>query len=578
MSDAAALRARPTRTARRGAGAVAIPRPGRWDTPFGPPMSDAEVQSVLSLELFRGIDEAGFPATMPLRGVIRNDSRIVSYRKGDVIVREGDYGSSAFVVMKGAVVVALDRAAPPTPAEPRRKRRSWASALAQLWRNPRMDEVRDVALYQTQKVERRGAGAEARLVVPDVDGYIAGHRTETMREEAVFGEIAALSRTPRTATVFARVDCTLLELRWQGLRDIRRRDKAFRQYIDGLYRIRSLRQHLSESPLFKDLPEEVWSEVAERTLFETYGEFEWYSAYKRHLGQDDIYTIIEEEPVIANQGDYVDGLLLIRSGFARLSELLGHGQRTVKSVSKNDIVGLDEIVAHWRDRAPLIFKHTVTAIGYVDVLRVPTALVERYILPRLAEATAPAVPTAADAALALDPEFINFLVDRRVTNGTATMIIDTDRCVGCDDCVRACAATHDNNPRFVRHGPQFGRLMIANACMQCRDPVCLIGCPTGAIHRPAADARVLINNSTCIGCGTCATSCPYNNIRLVEIRNALGTFIIDEESGIPIEKATKCDLCLDQVGGPACQRACPHDALIRMDMGDQEALARWVNR
>lgn len=543
-------------------------------------MAEAEVDAILALELFRTIDEAGFPDTLPLRGIIRNDSRIVHYRKGDVIVREGDYGSSAFVVMEGAVAVALDRDAPPTPAEPKRKRRSWASALAQLWRNPKMDEVRDIAAYSARKAERRGVGTEARLVVTDVDAYVAAHRTSAMGRESVFGEIAALSRTPRTATVFALVDCTLLELRWQGLRDIRRRDKGFRQYIDGLYRSRSLGQHLSESPLFKGLPDEVWSEIAKRTLFETYGEFEWYSAFKRHLGQEDIYTIIEDEPVIANQGDYVDGLLLIRSGFARLSEAVGHGQRTIKSVSKNDIVGLDEIVAHWRDGAPLTFKYSVTAIGYVDVLRVPTALVEKYILPRLAEADGSVRKGQAvsEAEPVLDPEFVNFLVDRRVTNGTATMIIDTDRCVGCDDCVRACAATHDNNPRFVRNGAQFGRLMIANACMQCRDPVCLIGCPTGAIHRPAADSRVLINDDTCIGCGTCANSCPYNNIRMAEIRDARGTFIIDEESGIPIEKATKCDLCLDQLGGPACQRACPHDALIRIDMSDQEALARWVNR
>ena len=34
----------------------------------------------------------------------------------------------------------------------------------------------------------------------------------------------------------------------------------------------------------------------------------------------------------------------------------------------------------------------------------------------------------------------------------------------------------------------------------------------------------------------------------------------------------------DQLGGPACQRACPHDALVRMDMRDQAALAEWINR
>ena len=52
---------------------------------------------------------------------------------------------------------------------------------------------------------------------------------------------------------------------------------------------------------------------------------------------------------------------------------------------------------------------------------------------------------------------------------------------------------------------------------------------------------------------------------MVEIRDRSGGFIVDKQTGAPILKATKCDLCADQPGGPACQRACPHDALVRLD-------------
>src|SRR5262249_30718074 len=146
-----------------------------------------------------------------------------------------------------------------------------------------------------------------------------------------------------------------------------------------------------------------------------------------------------------------------------------------------------------------------------------------------------------------------------------TMIIDMDRCTRCDDCVRACAAAHDNNPKFARHGMKIDHYMIANACMHCIDPVCMIGCPTGAIHREPLTGQVVINDNTCIGCATCASSCPYNNIRMVDIRDDTGNFILEKDTNLPILKATKCDLCVDQLGGPACQRACPHDALIRTD-------------
>ena len=40
---------------------------------------------------------------------------------------------------------------------------------------------------------------------------------------------------------------------------------------------------------------------------------------------------------------------------------------------------------------------------------------------------------------------------------------------------------------------------------------------------------VVINDDTCIGCGTCANSCPYDNIRLVEIADRAGRAIVDDD-------------------------------------------------
>jgi Fe-S-cluster-containing hydrogenase component 2 len=62
---------------------------------------------------------------------------------------------------------------------------------------------------------------------------------------------------------------------------------------------------------------------------------------------------------------------------------------------------------------------------------------------------------------------------------------------------------------------------------------------------------------------------------MVETRDSSGSVIVDDKQ-TPILKATKCDLCAGQLGGPACQRACPHDALIRVDIRDSDALNRWL--
>ncbi|MDP6875455.1 MAG: 4Fe-4S dicluster domain-containing protein, partial [Alphaproteobacteria bacterium] len=241
---------------------------------------------------------------------------------------------------------------------------------------------------------------------------------------------------------------------------------------------------------------------------------------------------------------------------------------------------------------PTTLRSTLRALGYADILRVPTAMIEELVLPTLSEQELALYGRLDGDEVEsmkggdhgwwenpmIDPGMLEFLVEHRFINGTATMLMDLDRCVRCDECVLACARAHDNNPRFNRHGPRHDHYMVANACMHCMDPVCMIGCPTGAIHRASPSGQVIINDLTCIGCATCANSCPYDNIRMVEVRDGNGAFIRDTVTNAPIAKATKCDLCLDQPGGPSCERACPRDALKRVDMQDLTDLGRWLGR
>ena len=65
---------------------------------------------------------------------------------------------------------------------------------------------------------------------------------------------------------------------------------------------------------------------------------------------------------------------------------------------------------------------------------------------------------------------------------------------------------------------------------------------------------------------------------MVQIRDRRGTFLTDSETRQPILKATKCDLCVDQLTAPSCERACPHDALERLDMLDLDAVVDWMEQ
>jgi anaerobic dimethyl sulfoxide reductase subunit B (iron-sulfur subunit) len=97
---------------------------------------------------------------------------------------------------------------------------------------------------------------------------------------------------------------------------------------------------------------------------------------------------------------------------------------------------------------------------------------------------------------------------------------------------------------------------VSYACMHCDAPACIAVCPTDSIQKREEDGVVWIDQSTCIGCGSCVTACPYAAPRL------------DAEKGV----AGKCDFCkdyLDSGGSPACVDAC----IMRcLEWGDIEEL------
>ncbi|MFP3386717.1 cyclic nucleotide-binding domain-containing protein, partial [Tritonibacter sp. SIMBA_163] len=82
---------------------------------------------------------------LPLEEIVRNDGRFVRYAPGDVIVREGDYGNSMFLILSGGVLVVTDGVSnAELGRRTRQRKRGLFQALRQLWANPDQPEVRDV--------------------------------------------------------------------------------------------------------------------------------------------------------------------------------------------------------------------------------------------------------------------------------------------------------------------------------------------------------------------------------------------------------------------------------------------------
>jgi Fe-S-cluster-containing dehydrogenase component/CRP-like cAMP-binding protein len=560
-------------------GGSELQRPKRWDKPFSDTMTDEDIARLMSVPPFSEIDESQFRASTSLTDILKNDTRLVPCEPGDIVIRKGDWGSSAFFILSGRMRVEIE---PPETSMPasvlgRReiKRKNVFEALAQLWKNHRSPEFRSVARAEAggTGVASRGAGDRTRVYLEDVGTVLDQYRTATIDSGQFFGEIAALGRTPRVATVFSEGEGELLEIRWQGLRDIMRRDVALRMYIEQMFRERALSSFLRTSSMFSHLSDDQMDELCAAAEFETFGQYD--SAQTNRT--DDI----QSEPIVAQEGHYPNGVILIRSGVARLSQKFHNGHKTVGYLTPGQTFGYEEIAEGGK---PL--RLSLRAIGYLAVVIVPAPVVETLVVQGRKSSSKPLLlddgrpmqsADAETAGLQVDNDLLEFVVEGRFIQGTASMVIDLDRCTRCDDCVRACATAHDNNPRFIRHGPIHENYMVANACMHCEDPVCMIECPTGAIHRNQLQGNVIINDQTCIGCSRCANNCPYDSIRMVEIRDGQGNLQIDSRNQ-PIVQATKCDLCVDQIGGPACQRACPHDALQRIDLRSLVSLREMVNR
>jgi Fe-S-cluster-containing hydrogenase component 2 len=179
-------------------------------------------------------------------------------------------------------------------------------------------------------------------------------------------------------------------------------------------------------------------------------------------------------------------------------------------------------------------------------------------------------------------ETAKFLVDNGIGEATDVLLIDENLCVGCDNCEKACADSHEGLSRLDREaGRTYAHLHVPTSCRHCEHPHCMADCPPNAIHR-GADGEVFIDE-TCIGCGNCQRNCPYGVIRMDKVppnKPSLLSWLFfgrgpgpgepDHDWSYPRmdaatpKKAIKCDMCSGIEGGPACVRACPTGAAIRV--------------
>lgn len=144
------------------------------------------------------------------------------------------------------------------------------------------------------------------------------------------------------------------------------------------------------------------------------------------------------------------------------------------------------------------------------------------------------------------------------------IIIDQNRCMGCQACVIACKAEHDAaenefNTKIVKEEHSSKQAVFYPIqCNHCEDPLCVKACSINATFK-LANGIVVTDWQKCDGLGDCVSACPYD-ARFFDTRFKGG-------SG---PKVDKCDMCISRIEKglvPSCVEVCPAGTKI---FGDAE--------
>jgi CRP-like cAMP-binding protein/thioredoxin reductase len=428
-------------------------------------------------------------------------------------------------------------------------------------------QIRDILIHaqlhrkaQGEIVIARGEYAESVYAV--LDGGVGVQPDPANPRELVrlgpgefFGELALLSGRRRTRTVVATAASLLIEVSRNMMVRLTGSVPAIKRGIDNMAVVRYLRVFFAP-----DVEEALLADVARTAEFVEFKPDEVLIEEGAH--DDDIYFILKGSVSVSH---HVDGKDIVTAyvaagNYVGEMAMLLHGPRmaTIKAAVAVEAIRISAAAM----RALLEQVPTLRR-------RVEDSLEDRLIQRQHAQESKER------------GDLVDFLIRQGIGQATDILLIDESLCIRCDNCEKACAETHHGVSRLDREsGATYAWLHVPTSCRHCEHPLCMKDCPPDAIHR-GLNGEVYIGDN-CIGCGNCENNCPYGVIQMATSpapKPGLLSWLLWGRGSGPGEDrspaalarrsgaahAVKCDMCQGIEGGPACVRACPTGAAIRVD-------------
>lgn len=371
---------------------------------------------------------------------------------------------------------------------------------------------------------------------------------------AFFGEMGLVMGRRRSSDAVAGADCVVIEIPRMAALKLLASSEGARKTLNDTMVLRKFQTFLSPSITRDDVEE----------ILQTY----------------EIVKFSRGEELLTEGSTDADACYLLQSGSCAVSRMVGDQETVINYVPAGALLGESALLTGEPRNA------TVRAAVGVEAIKINGAMFRDLMdcNPMLRQKVEQMAQSRAEQAAQRSRQnrdkdrAIDFLLANGIGEATNAIIIDNTLCVNCDFCEKACAETHDGVTRLHRaQGPTMGDLHIPISCRHCEHPHCMADCPPNALHRTPSGA-VAVDDS-CIGCGNCVRNCPYNAIKLSALPVKKGNLLTQllfgwgdapGERDAPVksrenkETARKCDLCESVRGGPACVRACPTGAVMRV--------------